>query len=126
MAKDWKTKNWGSGISSLWATTYNPDGRQVYSATWFGQIMNHGKVNGDKLPITFGKNDPNGTVEQFMPDKGVRDVKAPDYWDRRTKETIEDYRLRLEVTLSTALKMESVTKEAIEELQQRLKNIEGL
>jgi hypothetical protein len=107
MAKDWKTKNWGNGISSLWATTYNPDGRQVYSATWFGQIMNHGKVNGDKLPITFGKNDPNGTVE-------------------RTKETIEDYRLRLEVTLSTALKMESVTKEAIEELQQRLKNIEGL
>ena len=126
MAQHWKTKDWGYGIGSLWATTYNPDGRPIYSATWFGQIMNHGKVMGDRLPIVFGKNDPNGIVEQFLPNKGIRNAEAPDYWDRRTKETIEDYRLRLEITLSTALKMESVTKEAIQELQQRLKSIEGL
>lgn len=35
---------------SMFATTYNPDGRQVYSATWFGQIVNHGKVRALQVP----------------------------------------------------------------------------
>lgn len=47
MAKHWDIY---SGLEYLLATTYSPNGRQVYSPGFYWQIINHGKVRALQVP----------------------------------------------------------------------------
>lgn len=115
------------GIPKTLAARFNPEGREVWWLNPFLQIRNEGRLLANKIPYVHSPDDdPIGLEVSQLRNKRNYGDRYRDCWDQRSKETTQEYRERLQSTLAVAVKAETCSKDAIKDLETRLKKIEGL